>query len=49
MNTRLATLIVDPAAVAEASIDMVAMTMDPAEDAVIFTNKTDGSLWAYDF
>lgn len=49
MNTRLATLIVDPAAVAEASIDMVAMTMDPAEDAVIFTNKADGSLWAYDF
>lgn len=49
MGTRLATLIVDPLAVAEVSIDMVAMTMDPAEDALVFTNKTDGSLWAYDF
>jgi hypothetical protein len=49
MGTRLATLIVDPLAVAETAIDMVALTVDPAEDALIFTNKTDGSLWAYDF
>ncbi len=49
LGTRLATLIVDPLAVAETSIDMVALTLDPAEDALIFTNKTDGSLWAYDF
>lgn len=49
MDTRLATLVVDPFAVAEVSIDMVALTMDPVEDALIFTNKADGSLWAYDF
>lgn len=49
MESRLATLIVDPVAVAETPIDMVALTMDSAEDALIFTNKIDGSLWAYDF
>jgi hypothetical protein len=49
LGTRLATLVVDPMAVAETSIDMVSLTLDPAEDALIFTNKTDGSLWAYDF
>lgn len=49
LGTRLATLIVDPLAVAETPIDMVSLTLDPVEDALIFTNKTDGSLWAYDF
>jgi hypothetical protein len=49
METRLATLVVDPLAVAEVAIDMIALTVDSAEDALIFTNKTDGSLWAYDF
>lgn len=49
LNTRLATLITDPTTVAGITIDMVALTIDPAEDAVIFTNKSDGSLWAYDF
>lgn len=49
MGTRLATLVVDPFAVAEVSIDMVSMTMDPVEDALVFTNRADGSLWAYDF
>ncbi len=49
LGTRLATLMIDPLAVADVSIDMVALTVDPVEDAIIFTNKTDGSLWAYDF
>lgn len=49
LNTRLATLVNDPSTVASITIDMVSLTVDPAEDAVIFTNKSDGSLWAYDF
>lgn len=49
MDTRLATLITDPSATAGVTIDMVALTTDPVEDVVVFTNKTDGSLWAYDF
>lgn len=49
LNSRLATLVNDPTTVADIAIDMVSLTTDPAEDAVIFTNKLDGSLWAYDF
>ncbi len=48
LNTRLATLITDPTTVASITIDMVSLTVDPATDAVVFTNKLDGSLWAYD-
>lgn len=49
LTTRLATLIADPAQLADLSIDMVALTIDSSADVIVFTNKTDGSLWTYDF
>jgi hypothetical protein len=48
LDTRLATLVVDPSQVADVAIDAVALTLDPISDTLIFTNKKDGSLWAYD-
>lgn len=48
LDTRLATLLVDPNQVAEVTIDAVALTIDRQSDVVIFTNKRDGSLWSYD-
>ncbi|MES2668466.1 MAG: hypothetical protein V4644_02145 [Patescibacteria group bacterium] len=48
LTTRLATLVVDPTQVADVTIDAVALTIDPQADALIFTNKKDGTLWAYD-
>ncbi|MBU2103396.1 hypothetical protein KKD95_00030, partial [Patescibacteria group bacterium] len=48
LSSRLATLIVDPAQVGEVEIDAIALTLDPQEDVLVFTNKKDGSLWSYD-
>ncbi|MBP7741529.1 MAG: hypothetical protein KA104_02470, partial [Candidatus Pacebacteria bacterium] len=48
LTTRLATLINDPTAVSNITIDMIGLSTDPDEDVVTFMNKTDGSLWAYD-
>ncbi len=49
LDTRLATLVADPAELAQVPIDMVALTVDTANDVLVFTNKKDGSLWVYDF
>lgn len=43
-----AVLVVDPAAVADTAIDAIALTVDVNDDYLVFTNKKDGSLWAYD-
>ena len=48
LNTRLATLVVDPGQVATVAIDAVALTIDPESDVLVFTNKKDGTLWVYD-
>lgn len=48
LDTRLATLVIDPGQVAEVAIDAVALTIDPMNDVLVFTNKKDGTLWAYD-
>src|SRR3989338_4413470 len=48
MEERLATLIVDPGAIADVSIDAVAIHTDPEEDVLLFTDRHNGSLWAYD-
>jgi hypothetical protein len=48
MTARVATLIVDPTAVAKTSIDAVSLTVDPKEDVLVFTDKKTGSLWEYD-
>ena len=48
LETRLATLIVDPGQVAGVAIDAVSLTIDSVADTLVFTNKKDGSLWVYD-
>lgn len=48
LSTRLATLIVDPGQVADVAIDAVALSIDRMGDALVFTNKKDGTLWVYD-
>lgn len=48
MAARVAALIVDPVAVANVPIDGVSLAVDQKEDVLIFTNRKDGSLWAYD-
>jgi hypothetical protein len=45
---RTAVLIVDPVAVANTPIDGVSLSIDASSDVLLFTNKADGSLWAYD-
>lgn len=48
MAERSASLVIDPIAVAQTQIDGVSLALDPKSDFLIFTNKIDGSLWAYD-
>jgi hypothetical protein len=48
LDTRLATLVVDPGQVADVAIDAVALTIDSESDTLVFTNKKDGTLWVYD-
>jgi hypothetical protein len=48
ITDRLATLVVDPSEVAELSLDAVALAVDPAQDALFFTDRHTGSLWVYD-
>jgi len=48
MEERLAVMVVDPGTVADVSIDAVAIHTDPEEDILLFTDKHNGSLWAYD-
>jgi hypothetical protein len=48
LATRVATLVTDPSTVSGVRIDMEALTLDSASDVVVFTNKADNSLWAYD-
>lgn len=45
---RVATLLVDPSTAGGSAVDAVALTIDPQEDFLVFTNRIDGSLWAYD-
>ncbi len=48
LEGRTASLVVDPKLVANVEIDAVALTIDTESDALVFTNKSDGSLWVYD-
>lgn len=45
---RTAVLVVDPVAVANTAIDGVSLSIDANSDVLLFTNRADGSLWAYD-
>lgn len=48
LDTRLATLVVDPGQVANVAIDAIALAIDSESDTLVFTNKKDGTLWVYD-
>lgn len=48
LETRLAELVVDPMQVGEVAIDAVGLTIDSERDVLVFMNKKDATLWAYD-
>lgn len=48
LDARVAILVVDPKTVAQADMDAVGLAIDPLADVLVFTNRTDGSLWVYD-
>ncbi len=47
LNTRLATLVLDPLVNGKVTIDAVNLTLDPNSQVLVFRNKIDSSLWAY--
>jgi hypothetical protein len=47
LNSRLATLIVNPSNTGKTDIDAVNITIDPNSQVLVFRNKKDSSLWAY--
>ncbi len=47
LNTRLATLVLDPLINGKVTIDAVNLTLDPNSQVLVFRNKIDSSLWAY--
>ncbi|MES2225497.1 MAG: hypothetical protein V4480_01675 [Patescibacteria group bacterium] len=48
LTGRVATLVVDPSQIGAISVDAVALSVDPAEDMLFFTDKRSGALYAYD-
>lgn len=48
LESRIASLVFDPFLLADTDIDAIALTVDASTDILVFTNKSDGSLWAYD-
>lgn len=48
LASRIATLLVAPEQVASINIDAVSLAVDRTEDILIFTNRRDGLLYAYD-
>lgn len=49
LTSKVASLVFDPMQLGNVDIDMTALTLDAADDVLVFTNKKDGSLWLYDF
>ncbi|HWH06930.1 MAG TPA: hypothetical protein VNU47_00145 [Candidatus Paceibacterota bacterium] len=45
---RVATYVINPSTEASVDIDMVGLALDGRNDVLVFKNKKDGSLWAYD-
>ncbi len=48
LDGRVAVLVVDPKTVGNVEVDAVNLSVDSENNILIFTNKKDGSLWAYD-
>jgi hypothetical protein len=47
LSSRLATLILNPIKTGKVDIDAVNLTLDPNTQVLVFRNKKDSSLWAY--
>ncbi len=47
LNSRLATLVLDPTSSVKSGIDAISLTLDANSQILTFMNKKDGSLWAY--
>jgi hypothetical protein len=48
MSNRVATLVIDPKQAGDVDIDMVGLTLDRTNDVLIFNNRQDDTLYAYD-
>jgi hypothetical protein len=48
ISGRVASLIIDPKAAGKVDIDMVGLALDRTNDVLVFTNKQDETLYAYD-
>ncbi len=48
LSGRVATLVIDPKQAGNVDIDMEGLTLDRTNDVLVFTNKRDQSLYAYD-
>lgn len=48
VENRLASLMFDPSKTAMVDIDAVSLSIDELSRVLVFTNKTDGSLWLYE-
>jgi hypothetical protein len=48
LTSRAANFVVDPFEIGKVAIDAVALTVDPNEDVLVFTDRVTGSLWLYD-
>ena len=48
LASRVATLVFDPRQLADTAIDAQGLSLDTAEDVLVFMNRSDGSLWSYD-
>lgn len=48
LSTRVATLLLDPAQVADIAVDAVSLSVDSTGRELLFTNRRDGLLYVYD-
>lgn len=48
IETRIASLEFDPSTLSGDDIDAVSLSVDPKDEALVFTNRRDGTLWLYD-
>ena len=46
--SRTANVVLDPSQIGKVSIDATALSVDPNEDVLVFSDRVTGSLWLYD-
>lgn len=48
LRSRVASLVIDPKQAGGVDVDAVGLTVDRTNDILVFMNRRDGTLWAYD-